>query len=127
MPIPDLDENGLLPPGVFECNLSDVRKRFGAFQASDRRPRLFARLEDLVFEMGQSGLFESIVIDGSFTTGKNAPNDIDLVAIMPQEHDFERELSATEYAMVSRSLLRRRFGFDVVLAKPRFSTLLYIH
>jgi len=29
------------------------------------------------------------------------------------ENSFERELSISEYALVSRTLLRRRFGFDV--------------
>ena len=51
------------------------------------------------------------------------PNDIDLVAVLRPGHDFERDLPMSEYALVSRSLLRRRFGFDVVLAEA--GTVLY--
>ncbi len=117
MPIPDFDQNGLLPVGVFDCTLLEIRKPFGSFRQSDRRPRLFLRLEELVAAMTRSGLFEAILLDGSFVTATAAPNDIDLIAVLPPGHDFERELSISDYALVSRSMLKRRFGFDVVLAK----------
>ena len=117
MPIPELNEDGLLPKGVFDCTLAEVRQRFGAFQVSDRRPRLFARLEELIQAMRLSGLFEAILIDGSFVTLKTAPNDIDLVAVLAPGHSFEAQLSMFDYALVSRPLLRRRFGFDVLLAR----------
>jgi len=74
-------------------------------------------LEALLVAMGQSGLFEATLIDGSFVTGKAAPNDIDLVAVLPPDHSFEQELSMSQYSLVSRPLLRRRFGFDVILAR----------
>ena len=49
-------------------------------------------------------------------TGKLAPQDIDLVAVLMPGHDFERDLPMSQYALVSRAMLRRRFGFDVVIA-----------
>jgi len=51
MPIPALNADGLLPAGVFDCTLPEVRVRFGAFRGSDHRARLFARLEELVLLM----------------------------------------------------------------------------
>jgi hypothetical protein len=117
MPIPTLNENGLLPGGIFECTLEELRARFGKFQQSDQRPRLFLRLEELFQAMQQSRMFESLVIDGSFVTAKSVPNDIDLIAILRPGHNFERDLPMSEYALVSRSLLRRRFGFDVLIAE----------
>lgn len=59
----------------------------------------------------------ALVIDGSFVTAKSAPNDIDLLAELRLGHDFERDLPLSEYALVSRNLLRRRFGFDVIVAE----------
>ena len=59
----------------------------------------------------------ALLVDGSFATAKAAPNDIDLVAVLRPGHDFERDLAMSEYAPVSRALLRRRFGFDVVIAE----------
>ena len=63
--IPSLDANGLLPPGIFDCSLDEVKARFGSFQESDRRPHLFQRLAELVAAMQRSQLFEALLIDGS--------------------------------------------------------------
>src|SRR2546427_206024 len=71
----------------------------------------------LAVAMGRSGLFEAILLDWSFVTAKEAPNDIDLIAVLPPEHNFERDLAMSEYVMVSRPLLKRRFGVDAVLAR----------
>jgi hypothetical protein len=117
MPIPLLKANGLLPEGVFDCTLSEIRAHFGQFQESDQRPRLFARLEELFRTMQNSGLFEFLIVDGSFVTANPAPKDIDLVGILKPGHDFEQDLPMSKYAQVSRSLLRRRFGFDVMIAE----------
>ena len=45
------------------------------------------------------------------------PNDIDLVAVLRPGHNFERDLPMSEYALVSRAMLRRRFGFDIIVAE----------
>src|ERR1039457_4077309 len=113
MPIPPLNADGLLPPGIFDCSLEEVRDRFGSFQISNQRRQLFARPEDLFGAMQRSGLFKALLVDGSFVTVKHAPNDIDLVAVLLPGHDFERDLPMSEYALVSRAMLRRRFAFDV--------------
>lgn len=117
MPIPALNTDGFLPAGIFDCTLAELRERFGRFQVSDQRTRLFARLEELVLAMQRSGLFEALLVDGSYVTGKPAPNDIDLVAVLRPGHNFERDLPMSEYALVSRAMLRRQFGFDVVIAE----------
>lgn len=118
MPIPAFTSHGLLPPGLHDCSLPELQARFGVFQVSDRRPRLFNRLAEFVSACRRSSLFEMLLIDGSFVTSKAAPNDVDLLAVLRPGHDFERDLPMSEYAMVSRALLRRRFGFDVVVAEP---------
>jgi hypothetical protein len=117
MPIPALNPEGVLPAGVFDCTLLEVRARFGTFSGSDRRVWLFGRLDELALAMRSSGLFEALIIDGSFVTAKAAPNDIDLIAVLRRGHNFERELSIPEYWLVSRALLRRRFGFDAFVAE----------
>lgn len=117
MPFPLLNAGGLLPEGVHDSTLDEIRARFGAFQESDRRVKLFAKLVELVQTMSASGLFEELLIDGSFVTSKPAPNDIDVLAVLKPGHDFERDLPMSEYSMVSRTLLRRRFGFDVIVAE----------
>ena len=54
--------------------------------------------------------------DGS-REDKPAPNDIDLVAVLRPGHNFERDLPMSEYALVSHTLLRRRFAFDIIVAE----------
>jgi len=117
MPIPALNAEGFLPAGIFDSSLTDVRERFGSFQGSDVRQRLFKRLEELVALMQHSSLFDFLLLDRSFVTAKSAPNDIDLVAVLRPGHDFERDLPMSEYALVSRAMLRRRFGFDIIIAE----------
>jgi hypothetical protein len=117
MPIPDLNSDGLLPAGIFDGGLEEIKSRFGVFQVSDQRPRLFERLQELVAVMKASGLFSALIIDGSFVTAKPAPGDIDLIAILRPGQNLERDLPMPEYALVSRTMLQRRFGFDVVVAE----------
>src|SRR5436309_660671 len=105
------------PPVYSIARWPKAKARFGVFQGSDQRTRFFARLEALMHAMRSSGLFEMVLVDGSFVTAKPAPNDIDLIAVLRPGHDFERDLPMSEYALVSRYLLRRRFGFDVVIAE----------
>lgn len=117
MPIPELNSDGLLPPGLFDCSLPEIQSRFGSFQHSDQRPRLFARLQQLITAMKASRLFGALIIDGSFVTAKPAPDDIDLVAMLQPGQNFEQDLPMSEYALLSRAMLRRRYGFDVVVAE----------
>ena len=73
MPIPAFDEHGLLPVGVHDCTLDEIKASFGSFQGSqgsDRRPQLFAKLESFVAEARAARLVRSIIVDGSFVTTK---------------------------------------------------------
>ena len=117
MPIPALDEHGLLPSGVHDCTLEEVRVRFGRFQGSDVRGRLFANLAELVGELMRSDLVAAVVVDGSFITAKSTPNDIDLLLVLKSGHDWSADLGAFDYRLVSSARVRRRFGFDVLVAE----------
>ena len=117
MPIPALSSDGLLPPGVHETTLAEIQERFGVFRGNEQRPRLFIHLAELVAAMQRSNLFETLLVDGSFVTAKLTPNDIDIIAVLQPGHDFERDLPMSEYALVSRGMLSRRFRFDVIVAE----------
>jgi hypothetical protein len=116
MPIPALDEDGFLPPGVHVCTTEELRRRFGTFQGSDRRPRLFARFLGFVEAIRKADIFTAIVVDGSFVTDKPAPNDIDLVLVLAADHDFEADLRPSQYSLVVPAFIRRQWGFDAVVA-----------
>jgi hypothetical protein len=117
MPIPPLDENGLLPPGVHDCTLTEIAARFGGFQGNEQRPRLMAKLEVFVMEARASGIVRLVLVDGSFVTGKDAPNDVDLIVVVAKEHDFSADLLPLAYNVVSKRRVQRRFGFDILVAR----------
>ena len=115
--IPCLNERGFLPPGVHGCSLNEIRKTFGTFNATDRRPSFFRKLETLVAALCKTGVAKALIVNGSFTTAKIDPNDIDLVLVLPQGHDFSRDLTPDEYNLLSKRRVRKTFGFDMFVAE----------
>jgi hypothetical protein len=116
MAIPSLNDAGLLPPGVHDCTLDKPRQRFGVFQTTDRRPKLFDKLQQLVQAAWATGLVAEIVIDGSFVTAKPDPNDIDLILVLNKRHDFSAELRPFAYNVLSTRQARKIYGFDLLVA-----------
>jgi len=117
MPIPEFNENGLLPAGVHDCTLAEVAARFGVFQGSEQRPRLMAKLEAFVIEARGAGILREVLVDGSFVTAEPSPNDVDLIIVVASEHDFSADLSPAAYNIVSKRRVRRRYGFDLLVAR----------
>jgi hypothetical protein len=117
MPIPPLNQDGLLPVGVHECTLAEMKTQFGVFQRSDRRSRLVAQLETFLSEAARTGLVVSVLVDGSFVTATPEPNDIDLIVIVSASYDFAAEITMAAYNVLSKQRVRRRFGFDLLLAR----------
>jgi uncharacterized protein DUF6932 len=117
MPIPSLDPSGRLPRGVHDCSIREVEQRFGRFQGSDRRRRLWSALEILIGELRAAGVGIFLLIDGSFVTAKAAPEDIDLILVVSASHDFGRELTLMEYNVLSSGRVRRRHGVDLLVAR----------
>ena len=117
MSIPALTSDGLLPEGVHDCTLDEIRERFGQFQRSDRRCRLFDRLEAYVRDAQRSGVVKAIIVDGSFVTDKDVPSDIDLVVVAPPPGILPATLRPAEYNVLSKRHVRRQFGMDMLLAQ----------
>lgn len=114
--IPELDKRGLLPNGIHACELDEIRERFGRFQSTDRRCQLFEQLESFVNEARSSGVVAWLLVDGSFVTSKPDPGDIDLVVVLPSDHDFTAELRPVAYNVISKRRVRRRHKFDILVA-----------
>src|SRR5271163_20580 len=106
MSIPELDENGLLPVGVHEASLADVRERFGRFQTTDQRPTLFARRFEFLGEAWSTGLVVAVIVDGRCVTVKDEPSDIDLILVLHPHHDFQADPKPFEYNVLSRRRVR---------------------
>jgi hypothetical protein len=117
MPIPDFDENGLLPPGMHDCTLQEIGDRFGRFRTSNRRPELYAKLQSYLTEVKNAQIIHSLIIEGSFVTSKPAPENIDFVIVMVEDHDFHAEIRPFQYNVISKRRIRRQYGFDTLIAR----------
>lgn len=115
MPIPEFTVDGVLPPGLHECTEPELRDRFGGFFVSTKREKLMARLEEYLKDVRSSGLVSWIAVDGSFVTDKREPGDIDLVVVLPKDHDYNYELRPFEYNTLDHKMAKRLFGFDVIV------------
>jgi len=119
MPIPNFDEQGLLPEGIHDCTWAELADRFCRFQSNDCRPELCRRLQEMVEAVRRSKMIREILIDGSFATSKPQPNDIDLILVLPSDWDFASELSPDTYNLMSKNRVRKRFGFDIFVAREK--------
>lgn len=117
MPIPPLNEDGLLPPGIHDCSLRELGERFGTFHSTDRRPRLYEKLQEYLIQVRSTGLVVAIIVNGSFVTSKPDPGDIDLIIVLPSHHDFSAELQPMAYNLISRRRVSRQYGFDVLVTQ----------
>lgn len=113
MAIPELTGDGLLPVGLHECTLEELREAFGHFNQSDRRPRLFRDLERYIGEVAAAQIGRYLVVNGSFVTAKPDPNDIDVLLVLPDDLDLGRTVPPFEYNARSKKYVRREFGLDL--------------
>src|SRR5438552_13481157 len=111
MPIPEFDDN-VLPEGVHDCTVEEVEARFGRFQTSDRRTALTDRLKQYLAAAKRSGIVKAVIIDGSYTTNKDEPEDIDVIAVLSDEFDWTQELRPYQANVIDKAAVRRDYRFD---------------
>jgi hypothetical protein len=73
MPIPEFNDLGYLPPGVYETNWQEFMQRFAI---NSHRQRLATGLAAALRKLGIAGC-RRVIIGGSFVTNKEKPNDFD--------------------------------------------------
>jgi hypothetical protein len=111
--IPEFNDYGCLPEGIYDCTMEEAAQRFGVFQSSDRRPRLWDKFIAFMREAKACGLIDAILLNGSFVTAEDEPNDIDLVVVVSSRHNFSAGFQPSEYNVLSKRQVHRRFGFDL--------------
>lgn len=78
--IPDFDENGNLPQGLIESNLNEFKNRFvNDFNGSTTRNEIFNGYIRFCNKFISNNIASKQWINGSFTTEKTNPNDLDFV------------------------------------------------
>ena len=111
--IPPFRSDGYLPEGVYVGSDAEVIFRFGS--SSRRRRRLVLRLRRWI-ELGRQVGARRLLVDGSFVTAKEEPQDIDTVILLPE--DFSQQL-AREYepAMELEEMLLTRRPEEIFAAE----------
>ena len=123
--IPTLDD-GVLPEGIHDCPADEVAEAFGRFQRSDRRMKLMEKLTAYLRDAKQSALVLWVIIDGSFVTAKDEPEDIDLIVVLKPDIDWEG-LRPFEYNAVSKRMIKQLYRFDAFAypeESPRYPEML---
>ena len=109
-----LTDKQVLPDGVHNSTLENVRELFGGFQRSDRRSKLCAKLEEYLAELKKSGIFGFVIVDGSFIMAcVDEPEDIDLVLVLGKNWDMSQDLKPFQYNLVSKKDVKRNYPFDI--------------
>jgi predicted nucleotidyltransferase len=116
MPIPDFVD-GVLPVGIHDCTTEEVRDRFGRFQRSDRRMRLTDKLMEYLTEARASGIVSAVIIDGSYATNRDEPEDIDLIVVLAADFDFTQPLRPYQIGAIDPASIRRKYRFDAFAYK----------
>jgi len=94
--LPELDENGDLPPGVHQATLVEVLERFGT--GTLQRLAMARRLENIFKLASSTGAVSRVIVFGSFVTAKPDPNDIDVFMLM--ENTFDVSELAGQVALI---------------------------
>ena len=82
---PDFDDNGDLPPGIYQATLAEVVEHFG--KGTPRRRVMARRLEHIYTLVAKTGHLARLIIFGSFVTAKPDPVDVDIFLLMEDTFD----------------------------------------
>lgn len=96
MALPEFNDEGDLPPGVYRATLAEVIDRFGG--GSVQRRAVAERLDRIYHLAASTQQAIRFVVFGSFVTAKAEPNDVDVVLIM--EDTFDLASAPTEAAVL---------------------------
>lgn len=111
--IPQFRNDGYLPEGLHLATDAQVTFRFGT--QNRRRKHLMIRMRQWVTLARQVGAIR-LLIDGSFVTSKDEPNDIDAVILLPS--DFEHQVSeGIEVALELEYMLLTRCPEEIFAAE----------
>ncbi len=115
VPIPALTADGYLPAGEFDCDLVEVQLTFGL---TVHRAGLLEKLRQfLAWLRDQHGLDLPYFVDGSYTTSKAVPNDIDFVLDLTTASDLQISSALTLFTF-QQANIKRDFKVDFWFYHP---------
>jgi hypothetical protein len=115
MPLPDFNEIGDLPQGVYHVTFTEVIAHFGA--GSPQRGEVTARLQRIHSLALETRGLDRLIVFGSYVTDKVEPNDVDVVLIM--RDDFRpASVSAEGLALFDHGRAAAELGASIFWVRP---------
>lgn len=112
-----MEAEPLLGPGLHDFELSEIGNHFlQDFPQSTTRSELIGNLHSYIDYLSEVGVPIELWIDGSFTTRKVDPNDIDLVIFSPATdlNLLPPEKQQNFQKLTDRATIKNNFGLDVL-------------
>ena len=86
--IPRFNKNGYLPRGIHKATLNEVGKRFGT--GSQQRKEIFKSVISVTRLLRKHKTdIKRFLLNGSYVTFKEAPEDFDCIVILREGFDFK--------------------------------------
>jgi len=102
---PDFNDEGNLPPGIYQATLAEVIDHFG--KDTPQRRIIARRLEHIYTLAVRTGHLARFIIFGSFVTVKPDPGDIDIFLLM--EDSFDAGQLSGETALIFDHLAAQNY------------------
>ena len=112
--LPDFDGEGNLPAGIHPATEEEVFSRFATTSA--RRQWLGEQLRSILTLAKSTGKLFRVFLWGSFVTGKEVPNDLDMLLVMAPDFTVGA-LPAHCQIVFDHAQARLRFEADVFWTK----------
>lgn len=105
--LPSFNQHGVLPPGDYAPDRASFEDRFANHNSSGERRDIYDGWNRHRRALVQSGLKGTAkqLLNGSFTTAKDMPGDLDLAVEVPIDGDITQQFPPPELAPVE-ALLR---------------------
>lgn len=118
--MPKQDYQSLWPPGRHRITLEEFRARaIDRFPLDARRQELYLKLESWINRLRSLGVKGLLWIDGSITTEKPSPNDIDCILWNPRtDGDLSEATKAALTPLTDRTHLEQEFSLDFYIEGP---------
>lgn len=112
MPIPELTEHGLLPIGIYECDLTEIA---AIFVYNERRKTIWTAFTSYLEQLKSIPEIDVIYIDGSFTTDRELPGDVDIIVELPSP-TIHAQILQRARQMLERGFVKQFFYTDLLFA-----------
>jgi hypothetical protein len=108
----------IYPPGFHEVDLKDIDDIFVIpFENNERRRYLTERLKSYLEKFYELGIKAEIWLDGSYSTKKPEPGDIDILIVFNEQelNQIAQEKQIVLNELFNRDFCKIRYSIDVLL------------